>query len=168
MISPQLQPIEIPSTTPQRYISFNCALNLRAPGEDTGDWHFLVSFFCAADEPRRSASLAGHGMEIDTTPSLGDLGVRDMAEILECQNVRANSGPVFVANHYRAIADIAFAEVQGKHFPRRVTNRGVNQWLDTPEQVGTLVSEYLDCLPSQLSGTELALYNEWLSTIRFE
>ena len=57
-----LQPVYIPPTTPRRYVSFNRALNLREPGEDTGDWHYLVMFFSAADEPQKIASLAGEGM----------------------------------------------------------------------------------------------------------
>jgi hypothetical protein len=168
MTSAQLQPIEIPATTPWRYISFNRALNLRMPGEDTGDWHFQVSFFCSTEEPRKSATLAGKGMDVDTTPSLGELGVRDMAAVLERNKVCTDCGPVFAANHYRAIADLALAEVQEKRFPRRVTNRCINQWLDTPEQVETLLDHYLCPILSQLSGAELVLYNEWLSTIHYE
>ena len=61
MAGKELQPIQIPPTTPRRYLSFNRALNLREPGEDTGDWHFKVMFVCAADEPPKVASLAGEG-----------------------------------------------------------------------------------------------------------
>ncbi len=73
----------------------------------TSDWHFKVMFSCVKDEPRRKASLAGNGMAIDTNPSLGDLSIRDMSVELERAGVCSNKAPVFVANHYRAIADIA-------------------------------------------------------------
>ncbi|WP_372574839.1 hypothetical protein [Ruegeria jejuensis] len=91
-----------------------------------------------------------------------------MADELAREKVRPNTGPVFVANHYRAIADLAIAEVQAGFFPRTVTVRCVNQWLDTREQIDTLKNEYLRHLPKQLSGTELAIYEDWLSTIRYE
>jgi len=55
-------PIEIPPTTPLSYVSFNRALNLRLPDEETGDWHFYSAFFCEPDEmPTEKASLAGPG-----------------------------------------------------------------------------------------------------------
>lgn len=98
MIENELQPIQIPPTTPRRYVSFNRALNLREPSEDTGDWHFKVMFFCAADEPPKVARLAGEGMRIDTTPALGELGVRDMSDELDRKKVKAKRGPVYVAN----------------------------------------------------------------------
>ncbi|MEL6682424.1 MAG: hypothetical protein AAFQ09_07240, partial [Pseudomonadota bacterium] len=60
---------------------------------------------------------------------------------LERAGVYSNKAPVFVANHYRAIADIAVAEVQAERLPKRVTNRCINQWLDTYEQIQTLSSE---------------------------
>lgn len=168
MTSGELQPIEIPSTSAYRYISFNQALNLRAEGELTGDWHFKVMFFCVTDQPRKKASLAGKGMAVNTNPSLGDFGVRDMSLELERAGVCSNKAPVFVANHYRAIADIAVSEVQAERFPKRVTNRCINQWLDTYEQIQTLSSEYLALLPQQLEGVELRIFEDWWSTIHFE
>jgi hypothetical protein len=134
----------------------------------TGDWHFKVMFFCVIDEPRKKASLAGKGMAVNTNPSLGDLGIRDMSVELERAGVRHNKAPVFVANHYRAIADIAVSEVQAERFPKRVTNRCINQWLDTYEQVQTLCSEYLALLPRQLEGVKLRIFEDWISTIHFE
>ena len=38
-------PILISKASPISYISFKRALNLRLPGELTGDWHFEASFF---------------------------------------------------------------------------------------------------------------------------
>ena len=134
----------------------------------TGDWHFKVMFFCVKDEPRKKASLAGERMPVNSNHSLFDLGIRDMSKELERTGVLSGNAPVFVANHYRAIADIAISEVQAHRFPKRVTNRCVNQGLDTPKQVETLLYHYLRRLPEQLSGRELALFNEWLLTIHYE
>jgi hypothetical protein len=59
--------IEIPPTSPQCYISFKHALNLRFPQEDTGEWHFLTAFFDEKDK-NRSAPLAGKGKSVNTIP----------------------------------------------------------------------------------------------------
>lgn len=163
-----LQPIRIPKTTPPRYISFNRALNLRKPGEETGDWHFKVMFFCAADEPQKVANLAGEGTDIDTTPTLGARGIRDMANELACKNVQPLSGPVYVANHYRAISDLAMSDLSRGRVPMSVTARSINQWFDTEEQIGTLVCDYLAPLRAQLSGEGIASFEVWLPTIQYE
>jgi hypothetical protein len=134
----------------------------------TGDWHFKVMFFCVKDEPRKKASLAGEGMPVNSNHSLADRGIREMSKELRRAGVYLDSAPVFVANHYRAIADIVLSELQAERFPRRATNRCINQWLDTREQVGTLISKYLCHLPNQLEGPELLIFNDWLLGIRYE
>ena len=70
------EPIGIPETRPTCYISFFRALNLSLPDEATGGRHFHISFFGYTDG--EVAELAGEGTEVDTTPSLGTLGVREM------------------------------------------------------------------------------------------
>ena len=72
--------VRIPVTTPTRYVSYSAALNLRLPGEETGDWHGDVPFVTAKDNPR-TLTLAGPGGWSDTTPSLGSKGLRDMAHL---------------------------------------------------------------------------------------
>ena len=134
----------------------------------TGDWHFKVMFFCVKDEPRKKASLAGEGMPINSNDSLADLGIREMSKDLKREGVISHDAPVFVANHYRAIADIVMSEVQAKRFPKRATNRCINQWLDTEEQVDTLISEYLSHLPNQLEGSALSIFNDWFLGVRYE
>jgi hypothetical protein len=98
--------IEIPPTSPQCYISFKHALNLRFPQEDTGEWHFLTAFFDDT-EKNRSAPLAGQGKSVNTIPSLGNLGIREMSQVLKAQQIVSDNVPVYVANHYREIADLA-------------------------------------------------------------
>ena len=79
-----LRPVAIPETELERYISFKHALNLRFPDEDTGDWHFQPYFFEQTDslKTQKSIPLAGREQPVDTTPSLGHQGVRDMSSIL--------------------------------------------------------------------------------------
>jgi hypothetical protein len=159
-------PVVIPVTQPDHYISFNHALNLRFPEEDTGDWHFEPTFF---DHPDRPIPLAGIGEDVDTTPSLGTKGVRDMARILIQAQIPIPPGQaVYVANHYRAIADLAMLELQKGHRPRITTNSTINSWLDTSEQIEQLKQEYLAPLRQQLSGPSLAAFEDWILTVFFD
>ena len=59
----------------------------------------------------RYADVAGTGTAADATTTLGSKGVRDMTELLGKYKVKPYSGPVYVANHYRAIVDLALQEL---------------------------------------------------------
>ena len=160
----------IPVTTPTRYLSYEPALNLRLAGEYTGDWHGNDAFVTSKDSPR-TLNFAGPGGLTDTTPSLGNKGVRNMAHILEGIYIPAGCGPVWVANHYRAIADYVLLDAQGcwsAKYPRHVTVRCINQWLSTPERIQHLVEEYLKPLREQLTPEELELHDAWLPTVVFD
>lgn len=80
--------VRFPVTTPTRYLSYSVALNLRLPGEDTGDWHGDVPFITSAENPD-IVRPAGPGGLSDSTPSLGCKGVRDMAHVLEGEYMSA-------------------------------------------------------------------------------
>ena len=87
-------PVRVPVTSPTRYVSYQAALNLRLPGEHTGDWHKETSFFTMAGNPH-TLILAGPGGWGDSTPSLGSKGVRDMAHILAGWVIPPDCGPVW-------------------------------------------------------------------------
>jgi hypothetical protein len=114
--------IEIPPTSPKRYTSFKHALNLRLPNEATGEWHFLTAFF-DHQKDSRSALLAGEGGTINTIPSLSDLGIREMSHILKAQQVISTDLPVYVANHYQAIADLAMLQLLKGQMPTISTHK---------------------------------------------
>lgn len=76
--------------------------------------------------------------------------------------------PVYVANHYRAIADLAMLELKDGEYPQIATVDSINQWLDTDEQFNTLVQGYLIPLTSQLDENALTQYEQWLKTIKFQ
>ncbi|NJM77987.1 MAG: hypothetical protein HC852_22190 [Acaryochloridaceae cyanobacterium RU_4_10] len=165
-----LCPVIIPETNPGHYISFKHALNLRFADEDTGDWHFQSAFFNRADYPSRNRSipLAGEGETVNTVPSLGTRGVRDMAEVLIQEQIPIlPNQSVYVANHYRAIADLAMMDLQEGKMPICVTNQAINSWLDTPEQIEHLKQYYLEPIANQLSGQALRVFKEWILTVSF-
>lgn len=168
---PLLRPVLIPKTAPERYISFKHALNLRFPDEDTGDWHFQPYFFEQTNgfPNQKTISLAGKGQKVDTTPSLGQRGIRDMSKILLKEGFPLPPGiPVYVANHYRAITDLVMLDIQKSRVPSIADNQAINSWLDTVEQVDHLKRDYLERLAIQLSGESLRLFKQWIQTVKFE
>ena len=158
-----MQAITIPATTPERYISYKHALNLRLPGEDTGDWHFDSAFF--GGEGDRRAPLAGVGEAVNTVLALGSHGVRDMGDVLARQGVREPNGPVYVADHYRAIADLAMLELSIGRIPSIATPRAINSWLDTEDQIATLRNEYLAPLRDLLDGPGKEAFDGWMHKV---
>ena len=165
-------PILIPPTSPTSYISFRRALNLKVPGEHTGDRHFQDYFFGFV-EPTVTP-LAGPGGIVDSTPSLGTKGVRDMGRIVADRKIQPHNGPVYVANHYRALADIALDSLM--HCPsldlRKLESRDilsawdVNDMLNSEDsEIRHLIEEYLNPLRGQLKGLRRETYDRWLPTI---
>lgn len=158
-----VHPVAVPPTTSRRYVSFHRALNLRRPGELTGDWHALPAWF-RADEVPRAAGLAGEGQRVDTTPALGVRGVREMAAELRRQGVPAE-GRVWVANHPRAIADLVVLDLLEGREPMIACVRQINAWLDAEAQVEELREDYLAPLGGQLADRARAVLDAWLPTV---
>lgn len=165
-------PILIPPTSPTSYISFRRALNLKVPGEHTGDRHFQDYFLGFVDPT--VTPLAGLGGIVDSTPSLGTKGVRDLGRIIADRKVQPYKGPVYVANHYRALADIALDSLMyvplaalRESEPRDILSAwDVNDMLNSEDsEIRYLVDEYLKPLRGQLEGLRRETYDRWLPTI---
>ena len=159
-------PILIPATSPTSYISFKRALNLRLSGELTGDWHFDVSFFGYPE--RHYAPIAGPNGLVDTTPSLGSRGVRDMGRLIADWGIKPYEGPVWVANHYRAIADMAMDRLQNWEWSASTfPAHQIDEWLWSEEDFDILVRDYLKPMRGQISGRGREAFDEWLPTVVF-
>lgn len=165
-------PILIPPTSPTSYISFRRALNLCLPNEWTGGLHFEEYFFGFV-EPTVTP-LAGPGGRVDSTPPLGSKGVRDMGRIIADHKIQPYNGPVYVANHYRALADIALSSLLNLSLedmreiePASILSAWeVNDMLnDEDAEINHLVEEYLKPLRGQLNGVRMNAYDRWLPTI---
>ena len=160
-------PILIPQTSPTSYISFELALNLRIDGQGeytTGDRHFEASFF-GYPEPTY-APLAGRDGLVNTVPALGSLGVRDMGRQIASHGIKPYDGPVRVANHYRAIADIAMDHLLGP-WPWEVLPACEIDWLWTEEDFEILVGDYLKPLRGLVRGELGKIFDAWLPTVVF-
>ena len=165
-------PIIIPPTSPTSYVSFRRALNLCLPGEWTGGLDFEEYYFGYV-EPTVTP-LAGPGGRVDSTPSLGSKGVRDMGRIIADRKIQPYNGPVYVANHYRALADLALSSLTNRPIehmretePKSILSAWeVNDMLNSDEdQIQHLVEEYLKPLRSQLPSLRKEAYDRWLPTI---
>lgn len=165
-------PILIPPTSPTSYISFRRALNLCLPNEWTGGLHFEEYFFGFV-EPTVTP-LAGPGGRVDSTPTLGSKGVRDMGRIIADHKIQPYNGPVYVANHYRALADIALSSLLNLSLedmreiePVSILSAWeVNDMLNGEDaEINHLVEEYLKPLRGQLNGVRMKAYDRWLPTI---
>ena len=165
-------PILIPPTSPTLYISFRHALNLRLRGEHTGARHFRDYLFGFV-EPT-VIPLAGIGGVVDSTPSLGSYGVRDMGRIIADRKVQPCNGPVHVAKHFCALADIALSslmhrpleELRGLQPKSILSAWEVSDMLNHEEaDIDRLIEEYLTPLRCQLEGVRKETFDRWLPTI---
>lgn len=160
-------PILIPETSPTNYISFARALNLRLPEEfTTGDWHFEESFF-GYPEPAY-APLAGRDGLVNTVPALGSRGVRDMGRLIAKRGIKPYDGPVWVANHYRAIADIAMHMLLGPCPEEVLPPREIDEWLWSEEDFEILLRDYLRPMRRLLRGHLKEAYDAWLPTVVYD
>jgi len=168
------RPLDIPPTSRERYISFFHALNLREPNEDTGDWHFQSLWYDKTDDPSHSPiALAGEGgCLIDTNPILGNLGVREMGAIVFAQELTKMRQDIYVANHYRAVADLFAAALQRPRdiqaLKRKLPNREINAWFDTQDQIATLKASYLEPMIDYPGAAERGIVREWLDHINWD
>jgi hypothetical protein len=98
-----------PVTTPARYLTGLTALNIPSP-EGTGDWHFAETFEGFAGRAPGPFRVAGENAA-DTRRWLGNAGIIDARERLEPYRLELPPGPIYAADHYRAIADMVLSAV---------------------------------------------------------
>ena len=161
-------PILIPETSPTSYISFERALNLRLEPDEfkSGDWHFETSFF-GYPEPTY-APLAGRDGLVNTVAAVGSRGVRDMGRKIANHGIRPYDGPVWVANHYRAIADIAMHEPLGPCPEEVLPACQIDDWRWSEEDYEVLVADYLKPLRGLVKEELGRIFDAWLPTVVFD
>jgi hypothetical protein len=85
------------------YITGKAAINYPHAGSTTGGWHFLSYF--DRDSGVAKVSLAGTHYP-DTTDFFGDAGVIDVTDELAMLGWSEGGKRLFMADHYRAAADM--------------------------------------------------------------
>jgi len=147
-----------PKTSHERYLTGLTALNIPAP-EGTGDWHFSETFEGAAGRPPGPYELAGDGL-LNTRSLLGDAGIFDARERLEPYRLEMPPGPIYAADHYRAIADMVLtAIVAGQSFERSII---LDDWLpETDEQMR--LQRLLEIAKPSLASDQWRRIDLWIS-----
>jgi len=147
-----------PYTSPSRYLTGMVALNIPAPENTGGDWHFVGIF----DSPRfpDNLTLAGEGLEWNTNALFGDYGIHECSEELRRRGIIIPEGmSVYSANHYRAILDMLWRSVSSGRIPQHLA---IGDWLDNEEQKSVLFS-LLDRFSHRFSPPEQRLIASWIA-----
>ncbi|MBB6158548.1 hypothetical protein HDC30_005806 [Pseudomonas sp. JAI115] len=142
----------------QHYITGKAAINFPHAGITTGGWHFLSYFNREAGVAK--VSLAGIHYP-DTTGFFGDAGVIDVTEQLAKLGWFSEGRRLFMADHYRAAADmiVKWALSEAGH-----CNVEVADWFLSPgDRQGLLMLLDLG-KPKLLEMGRLQKMEDWLSS----
>lgn len=152
--------IDFPETSPTRYLTGMVALNIPAPENTGGDWHFWGTF--QSPSFPNNIGLAGEGLEWNTNPIFGDYGIHECSDILRSRGISIPDGvQVFSANHYRAILDMLYHSVSKGQAPRHLA---IDDWLDTEEQKKDFF-RLLEQLIPKFSPSEKELGSSWIKSV---
>ncbi len=147
-----------PETSPTRYLTGMTALNIPAPENTGGDWHFSGTFRSPVFP--ENLDFAGEGLEWNTNALFGEYGIHECSNILRSRGISIPDGvQVFSANHYRAILDMLYRSVSSGHIPQHLA---IDDWLDTEEHKSVLFS-LLDQFSHRFSPTEQRLIDSWIA-----
>ena len=92
-----------------------------------------------------------------------------MGRLIAGYGIKPSDGPVWAANHYRAIADMAMDRLcnwrwEATMFP----DHQIAEWLWSEEDSDILVEEYLKPMRQQIRGPRREAYDEWLPTVVYD
>jgi hypothetical protein len=147
----------------KRYISGMAALNLRAPENTSGDWHFGNVFYNR--EPQNNAvTVAGEGEELNTNHIFRNYGIYDCTDVLRGQGLHAEGAPAFAANHFRAILDLAFECLRDQRPPLYLAG-ATSDYLDTEEE-REFVLDKAAMMSPHLSESAQAMLSQWIAKER--
>ncbi|WP_443700551.1 hypothetical protein [Pseudomonas sp.] len=102
-MTPPLFDFDLNRVSSQHYITGKAAINFTHPGSTTGGWHFLSYF----DRETGVAKVSLAGIHYpDTTSFFGDEGIVDVTEQMAKRGWSVESRKLYMADHYRAAADM--------------------------------------------------------------
>lgn len=140
------------------YVTGKAAINFPHPGSITGGWHFLSYF--DRDSGVAKVSLAGIHYP-DTTDFFGDAWVNDVTDELARRGWSEDGKRLFMADHYRAAADMVMKWVlsDSKH-----CNVEVAEWFPSSRTKQRLLEILGSGKPKLLDPAELKKLEAWLSS----
>ncbi len=154
--------VEIPRTTPQRYVTGIYALNIQSPEGTSGDWHDV---FCWLEGEKPRTVTLGGTEDIDTTPIYGDLGIYEGRDRIGSRAIIPEDvEEVYIANHFRAVWDLLYQSLvrYGKIY--NLDDASID-WFDTPEQQTYLLDKAEWLLPHLPTASQAVLRN-WIAKER--
>jgi hypothetical protein len=140
------------------YITGKAAINFPHPGSITGGWHFLSYFDW--DSGVAKVSLAGIHYP-DTTDFFGDAGVIDVTDELAMRGWSEDGKRLFMADHYRAAADMVMKWVLSDS---KRCNVEVADWFPSSETKQWLFEILNSGRPKLLDYDKLQKMEAWLSS----
>lgn len=159
----QYKQITILPTSPTHYISDKPALNIPAPEDTTGDWHFDNMFFnVSGDGKPLELLLAGDGEALNTNHIFGSYGIHECSAALVRRGITLPEGmtQVWSANHFRAVLDMAYESLTQHGKVMRLIG-AAEDYFDTAEQKRELLTKALDMLP-YLTEQQGAALQKWI------
>lgn len=152
------KPAVFPETSRRRYVTGMAGLNIPAPENTGGDWHFEGTF--RSPSFPNNISLAGEGLDWNTNALFGEYGIHECSDILRSRGIFIPEGVhVFSANHYRAILDMLYRSVSSGRIPQHLA---IGDWLDTEEHKKVFFC-LLDQFFHRLLPDEQRLISSWVA-----
>ncbi len=91
-----------------------------------------------------------------------------MGHLIADYGIKPYDGPVWVANHYRAIADIAMHEPLGPCPEEVLPACQIDDWRWSEEDYEVLVADYLKPLRGLVKEELGRIFDAWLPTVVFD
>ena len=142
----------------QHYIAGKAAINFPHPESTTGGWHFLSYF--DRDSGVAKVSLAGIHYP-DTTDFFGNAGVIYVTDKLAMRGWSEDRKRLFMANHYRAAADMIVRWALSESIHCRVE---VADWFPSPADRQKLLRLLEVAKPKLFALGRLLKMEAWLSS----
>ncbi|MBV4467396.1 hypothetical protein KVG95_29200 [Pseudomonas sp. SWRI79] len=121
-MSQPLFDLDLKRVSREHYITGQAAINFPATGGTTGGWQFLSYF--DRESGIAKVSLAGIHYP-DTTGFFGATGIFDSTDLLARHGRASEERPLFMADHYRAAADMIIRWALSESL---YCNVEVNEW----------------------------------------
>jgi hypothetical protein len=153
-----LSDFDLKRVSRQHYITGKAAINFPHPGCITGGWHFLSYFDREAGVAKVSLARIHYP---DTDAFFGDTGITDVTEQLRERGWAVEGRGLFMADHYRAAADmiVRWALSESNH-----CSVEIDDWFPSSAERQRLL-ETLDTGRSKLSEVgRLQKVESWLRT----
>lgn len=150
--------LDLKRVSRQHYITGKAAINFPRRGSTSGGWHFLSYF--DRESGVAKVSLAGIHYP-DTTTYFGDLGITDVTDQLASRGWTVEGRSLFMADHYRAAADMIVRWVLSESIHCSVE---IDDWFPSRTEKQRLL-EVLDIDRSKLlDARRLQKVEAWLCT----